>query len=71
MQKELAVGLRCKVDGGSSDIGEDAQRETLVDAHASLVFAFTGVQRFSGGLIHFLAVQGIDADMGRLRTAKL
>jgi hypothetical protein len=67
MQKELAVRLRYKFDGGNNDIGEEAQREALLDALASVIFAPTGDQRLSCGLIHFLAVLGIDAYMGRLR----
>jgi hypothetical protein len=36
----------------------------------SFFFTLTGDKLFSSGLVHFLAVLGIDSDANRLRTAK-
>jgi hypothetical protein len=42
----------------------------LLDTLTAFFFALTGGKPLSNGLIHFLAVLGIDAELGRLRTAK-
>jgi hypothetical protein len=68
-QKELAVALWEMLDDEDDD-GLDAQLEALLDALASFIFESVGDQPFSSGLIHFLAVLGIDAEANRLRTAK-
>ncbi|KAF1955453.1 hypothetical protein CC80DRAFT_359348, partial [Byssothecium circinans] len=65
-QKELAKELWIALDGPD----EDSQREALLLALASFIFESTGDDPFSSGLIHFLAVLGIDGEMDRLRTAK-
>ena len=49
---------------------EAAQVEALLQVLASFIFEPTGDKPFRSGLIHFLAVLGIDAEMNRLRTAK-
>ena len=49
---------------------KEAQLEVLLNALASFFFTSTGDQPFSSGLIHFLAVLGINAEANRLRTAK-
>ena len=65
-QKALAEVLWEALDGHSDADGMDALLELL----AAFIFEPVGDQPFSSGLIHFTAVLGIDADMGRLRTAK-
>lgn len=65
-QKELAKELWSSLDGQD----EDAQIQALLLALASFIFEGTGDDPFSSGLIHFLAVLGIDGEMDRLRTAK-
>jgi superfamily II DNA helicase RecQ len=65
-QKELAEELWLALDSGD----EDKQMQALLLALASFIFKGTGDDPFSSGLIHFLAVLGIDAEMDRLRTAK-
>jgi hypothetical protein len=42
----------------------------MLQVLASFIFTGIGDDPFSSGLIHFLAVLGIDAAMDRLRTAK-
>lgn len=42
----------------------------LLNLLTSFFFTTTGDKPFSSGLIHFLAVLGIDSDTNRLRTAK-
>ena len=59
------------LDGDDRDEAQrEAQLEALLDALASFIITSTGDKPFSSGLVHFLAVLGIDADMNRLRTAK-
>jgi len=65
-QKELAKELWIELDGRD----ELAQVQSLVLVLASFIFRGTGDDPFSSGLVHFLAVLGIDAEMDRLRTAK-
>jgi superfamily II DNA helicase RecQ len=65
-QKELARELWAALDGRD----EDAQMQALLLVLASFIFHNTGDNPFSNGLIHFLAVLGIDGEMDRLRTAK-
>ena len=48
----------------------DAQLEVLLNLLTSFFFTTTGDKPFSSGLVHFLAVLGIDSDTNRLRTAK-
>ncbi|KAF2646996.1 hypothetical protein K491DRAFT_723842 [Lophiostoma macrostomum CBS 122681] len=52
--------------------GEDkrAQMDALLEVLASFIFEPVGDRPFSSGLVHFLAVLGIDAEMDRLREAK-
>jgi hypothetical protein len=42
----------------------------LLNLLASFFFTSTGDKLFCSGLVHFLAVLGIDSDTNRLRTAK-
>jgi superfamily II DNA helicase RecQ len=65
-QKELAKELWLALD----EHDEDAQMQALLLVLASFIFEATGDDPFSSGLIHFLAVLGIDGEMDRLRTAK-
>lgn len=65
-QKELAKELWAALDGRD----EDTQLQALLRVLSSFIFVSTGNDPFSSGLVHFLAVLGIDKDMGRLRTAK-
>jgi hypothetical protein len=64
-QKELALELLRSLDGDDAD---DHVERTL-QLSASFVFEKIGERPYSSGLVHFLAVMGIDAEMGRLRTA--
>jgi superfamily II DNA helicase RecQ len=65
-QKELAKELWYSLDFGD----EKAQVEQMLQLSASFIFQGVGDRPFSSGLIHFLAVLGIDEEMDRLRTAK-
>lgn len=49
---------------------KEAQMEALLEVLASFIFEPVGDRPFSSGLVHFLAVLGIDAEMDRLREAK-
>ena len=72
-QKELVVALWGLLDGDTDDNDEtqrSAQLEALLDLLTSFFFTTTGDKPFSSGLVHFLAVLGIDSDTNRLRTAK-
>ena len=70
-QKELAVALWDMLDGDDRNKAQrEAQLEALLNALASFIVISTGDKPFSSGLVHFLAVLGIDADTNRLRTAK-
>ena len=57
-------------DADDDNAQRDAQLEVLLRLFASFFFTVTGDKPFSNGLIHFLAVLGIDSDTNRLRTAK-
>ena len=48
----------------------DAQLKALLDALTSFMLVSTGDKLFGNGLLHFLAVLGIDASTHRLRAAK-
>jgi superfamily II DNA helicase RecQ len=65
-QKRLAIQLWVALDGED----KDAQMEALLAVLASFIFEPVGDRPFSSGLIHFLAVLGIDTEMDRLREAK-
>ncbi|KAF2741591.1 hypothetical protein M011DRAFT_374516, partial [Sporormia fimetaria CBS 119925] len=70
-QKELVVALWYKLDGNDKDEAQcEAQLTALLDVLASFIFHSVGGQPFRSGLIHFVAVLGIDAETKRLRTAK-
>ena len=64
-QKQLAVELLQSLDGDD----EDDHVERMLRLSASFVFESVGDEPFSSGLVHFLAVMGIDAEMGRLLAA--
>jgi superfamily II DNA helicase RecQ len=64
-QKQLAVELLQSLGGDD----EDDHVERTLRLSASFVFESVGDEPFSSGLIHFLAVLGIDAEMGRLLAA--
>jgi hypothetical protein len=57
-------------DAGDNNAQREAQLKLLLDLLASFLFTSTGDRPFSSGLVHFLAVLGIDSDTNRLRTAK-
>jgi superfamily II DNA or RNA helicase len=65
-QKELGENLWQVLDENDEKTAVNALLQVL----ASFVLTKTGDDPFSSGLIHFLAVLGIDAEMERLRTAK-
>jgi hypothetical protein len=65
-QKQLAIRLWIALEGDDTD----AQIQALLNVLAAFIFRPVGDRPFSSGLIHFLAVLGIDAEMDRLRTAK-
>jgi hypothetical protein len=44
--------------------------QVLLDTLTAFFFALTSGKPLSNGLVHFLAVLGIDTELGRLRTAK-
>jgi len=70
-QKELAVALWDMLDGDDrNEAQREAQLEALLNALASFIVISTGDKPFSSGLVHFLAVLGINTDTNRLRTAK-
>ena len=64
-QKQLAVELLQSLDGNDAD----DHVEKMLRLSASFVLESVGDEPFSSGLVHFLAVLGIDAEMGRLLTA--
>jgi hypothetical protein len=57
-------------DTNDDNAQREAQLKVLLDLLASFFFTSTGDKPFSSGLVHFLAVLGIDSDTNRLRTAK-
>jgi hypothetical protein len=57
-------------DADDNNAQREAQLNVLLDILASFFFTSTGDKPFSSGLVHFLAVLGIDSDTNRLRTAK-
>ena len=76
-QKELVVTLWEVLDRDADAKDEaqrsaqrDAQLKVLLNLLTSFFFTTTGDKPFSSGLIHFLAVLGINSDTNRLRTAK-
>jgi superfamily II DNA helicase RecQ len=71
-QKDLGVALWGMLDSHANNDNAqlEAQLEVLLNMLASFFFTSTGDKPFSSGLIHFLAVLGIDSDANRLRTAK-
>ena len=64
-QKELARTMWSALDGAD----EGVQKATLLRLLTSFIFEGTNGDPFSSGLVHFVAVLGIDAGMGRLRLA--
>ena len=76
-QKKLATTLWRMLDDGNANSNADGKEEAhnrqlkvLLDLLTSFFFTTAGDKPFSSGLVHFLAVLGIDADTNRLRTAK-
>jgi hypothetical protein len=65
-QKELAEQLWAVLD----EDDEKVQVNVLLQVLASFIFQHTENMLLESGLIHFLAVLGIDAQTNRLRTAK-
>jgi superfamily II DNA helicase RecQ len=65
-QKGLAITLWDMLDGADME----AQINALLDVLASFIFQSVSNDLFRSGLLHFLAVLGIDGEMDRLRTAK-
>jgi hypothetical protein len=65
-QKGLAITLWDMLDGADTE----AQVDALLDVLASFIFQSVSNNLFCSGLLHFLAVLGIDGEMDRLRTAK-
>jgi hypothetical protein len=57
-------------DANDDNTQREAQLKALLDLLASFFFTSTGDKPFSSGLVHFLAVLGIDSDTDQLRTAK-
>jgi hypothetical protein len=59
------------LEGDANDNAQrEAQVEVLLKLFASFFFTLTGDKPFSSGLVHFLAVLGINCDTNRLRTVK-
>ncbi|KAF2274064.1 uncharacterized protein EI97DRAFT_382075 [Westerdykella ornata] len=69
-QRVLAVVLWEMLDTDNHAERHEAQLKVLLDMLTSFIFASTGDNPFSSGLVHFLAMLGIDAEMTRLRIAK-
>jgi hypothetical protein len=71
-QKELVEALwqMLDIDADNDNAQREAQLEVLLNLLVSFFFTLTGDKPFSSGLVHFLAVLGIDSDTNRLRTAK-
>jgi hypothetical protein len=70
-QKELVVALWEMLDSNADDDAQrEAQLEVLLNMLVSFVFTLTGNKPFSSGLVHFLAVLGIDSNTNRLCMAK-
>jgi hypothetical protein len=70
-QKELVVALWEMLDSDANDNAQrKAQLEVLLNMLVLFVFTLTGDKSFSSGLVHFLAVLGIDSNTNRLRKAK-
>lgn len=65
-QRELAMALWLTLDGRD----EGAHVDALLAVLAAFIFEPIVHTVFDSGLVHFLAVLGIDAEMDRLRTAK-
>jgi hypothetical protein len=65
-QRILAGVLWFALDGDN----RTAQLEALYASLCSFIFMSTGRDPFTSGLIYFLAVLGINTNMGRLRVAK-
>ncbi|CAO2655088.1 Nn.00g101520.m01.CDS01, partial [Neocucurbitaria sp. VM-36] len=65
-QKTLAIQLWLALNGND----REEQINALLASLSSFIFTTYGDQIFTSGLVHFLAVLGIDAEMERLRTAK-
>jgi superfamily II DNA helicase RecQ len=65
-QKTLAIRLWDVLDGGERMV----QMEALLESLASFIFVKYPREPLSCGFVQFLAVLGIDGEMGRLRTGK-
>ncbi|KAH8686641.1 hypothetical protein GQ44DRAFT_553877, partial [Phaeosphaeriaceae sp. PMI808] len=65
-QKALAIRLWIALD----DEDRTAQLAALLESLSSFMFSTYGNAVFTSGLIHFLAVLGIDPEMNRLRNAR-
>ena len=65
-QKPLAVQLWVALDGSD----REDQMFALLVSLSSFILVLYGNDVFSSGLLHYLAVLGIDTETGRLRTAK-
>lgn len=64
-QKELAKEMLRSLERD----GEETQVGKMIKLLGSFVFQTVGDRPFDSGLVHFLAVLGIDEEMNRLRTA--
>jgi hypothetical protein len=65
-QKDLAMTLWIALENED----REAQMHALLRSLRSFIFVLYGNDIFSSGLIHFLALLGIDTEMNRLRTAR-
>jgi superfamily II DNA/RNA helicase len=65
-QRELTLELWQSLDANS----EDDHIQKILALSAAFLFTSVGNEPFKSGLVHFMAVLGIDADRGRLRMAE-
>ena len=66
-QRQLAQALLCLLHSGYD---EKAQVAKVIELLGSFIFQEAGDRPFTSGLVHFLAVLGIDEETNRLRVAE-
>jgi Helicase conserved C-terminal domain/Orsellinic acid/F9775 biosynthesis cluster protein D/DEAD/DEAH box helicase len=68
-QKALVAELYDLLVNTDGSITDEARTGKMAEVYRSFIFHKVGGKQFSSGLIHFLAVLGIDEDNNRLRHA--